>query len=221
VARPPLASTPGRSSSGFGANVNDERRCLIIDKQPTIRLGVRGLLASRYEVEEATDGRDALGLITSVGDFDVAIVELASANGEALTGLPAIRALRKARPALGIVAHSLRPEHHEASEAVGAGALAYVAKSSPASVLETAVDAAAEAEDFIDPAARRNGHSITPRQRQILQLYANGLSTENAAQRLGVSTETVRTHTKAVLARLSARDRAHAVAIGIRSSLIE
>ena len=50
------------------------------------------------------------------------------------------------------------------------GRIAYVAKSSPASVLETAVDAAAEAEDFIDPAARRNGHSITPRQRQILQL---------------------------------------------------
>ena len=141
--------------------MNDERRCLIIDKQPTIRLGVRGLLASRYEVEEATDGRDALGLITSVGDFDVAIVELASANGEALTGLPAIRALRKARPALGIVAHAARPEHHAASEAIGAGATAYVAKSSPAAVLETAVDAAAEAEDFIDPAARRNGHSLT------------------------------------------------------------
>jgi DNA-binding NarL/FixJ family response regulator len=205
--------------------MNDERRCLIIDSHPTIRLGVRGLLADRYEVEEAADGRDALGLMTSVTDFDVAIVEVIATNGEEyLTGLPAIRALRKARPALGIVAHATRPERHGASEAISAGATAYVAKCSPASALQKAVDAAADAETFIDPAARRgatNGYDITRRQRQILQHYANGLSTEGTAQRLGVSTETVRTHTKAVLSRLSARDRTHAVAIGLRNSLIE
>jgi DNA-binding NarL/FixJ family response regulator len=204
--------------------MNDERRCLIIDSHPTIRLGVRGLLSDRYEVEEAADGRDALGLMTTVTDFDVAIVELVATNGgESLTGLPAIRALRKARPGLGIVAHASRPERHAASEAISAGATAYVAKCSPASELARAVDAAADAETFIDPAARRpsNGQDITRRQREILQLYANGLTTEGTAQRLGVSTETVRTHTKAVLSRLSARDRTHAVAIGLRNSLIE
>jgi DNA-binding NarL/FixJ family response regulator len=204
--------------------MNDERRCLIIDQQPTIRLGVRGLLEPRYEVEEAADGRDGLALITSVGEFDVAIVELASANGgERLTGLGAIRALHKARPGLGIVAHGARPERHAVSEAIDAGATAYVAKSSPAAELERAVDSAADAETFVDPAARgsaANQH-LTRRQRQVLQLYADGVSTEHAAQRLGVSTETVRTHTKGVLERLDARHRAHAVAIGLRSSLIE
>lgn len=204
--------------------MNDERRCLIIDEQPAVRLGVRGLLAGRYEVEEAADGRDALDLITSIGDFDVAIVQLNSANGgDSLTGLRAIRALRKARPGLGIVAHGARPERLQASEAIDAGATAYVAKSSSADELERAIDAAAQAETFVDPATRtRNGrHALTRRQREILQLYANGLSTENAAQRLGLSTETIRTHTKAVLSRLEARDRTHAVAIGMRSSLIE
>jgi DNA-binding NarL/FixJ family response regulator len=204
--------------------MNDERRCLIIDQQPAIRLGVRGLLAGRYEVEEAEDGRDALDLIKTIGDFDVAIVELTSANGgDRLTGVPAIKALRKARPGLGIVAHGSHPERLAASEAIGAGATAYVAKSSPAAELERAVDAAADAETFVDPAARKkNGrHLLTRRQREILQLYANGLSTEHAAQRLGLSTETIRTHTKAVLSRLEARDRTHAVAIGLRSSIIE
>ena len=55
--------------------MSEERRCLVIDGHPTIRLGVRGLLASRYEVEEASDGRGALELLTALGDFDVAIVE--------------------------------------------------------------------------------------------------------------------------------------------------
>jgi two-component system, NarL family, response regulator len=205
--------------------MNEERRCLVIDKQPAVRLGVRGLLSDRYEVEEAADGQDALQLISAIGDFDVAIVELVlTANGgtESLLGIPAIRALHRARPALGIVAHAARPERHAASEAIDAGAIAYVAKSSPTTALERAVDAAAEAETFVDPAARSAGRrELTRRQRQILQLYADGHSTENAAHELGLSTETVRTHTKALLARLEARDRTHAVAIGLRGALIE
>jgi len=206
--------------------MNEERRCLVIDEQPAVRLGVRGLLSDRYEVEEAIDGQDALEMISSVGDFDVAIVELAlAANGgtaNSLLGIPAIRALHRARPGLGIVAHGARPERHAASEAIDAGATAYVAKSSPTTALARAVDAAAEAERFVDPAANSAARrELTRRQRQILQLYADGHSTEIAARELGLSTETVRTHTKALLARLEARDRTHAVAIGLRSALIE
>ncbi len=209
--------------------VNEERRCLVIDQHPTVRLGVRELLASRYAVEEASEGRGGLDLLTSLGDFDVAIVELApSTNGNGaeatLTGIPAIRALRQASAGLGIVAHARRPERHAATQALRAGATAYVAKSSPVEALQEAVDAAAEAERFVDPNARRKrkGPSgITRRQRQILQLYADGLATSTVAKRLDLSTETVRTHTKAVLARLEARDRTHAVAIGLRNSLIE
>jgi DNA-binding NarL/FixJ family response regulator len=202
---------------------NDERRCLIIDAQPAIRLGVRGALGDRYDVEEAADGHDALELI-GFGGFDVAIVELAAANGrDTMCGLTGIRALRKASPGLGIVAYGARAERHSASEAIAAGATAFVAKSSSTTELVRAVDAAAAAETFVDPAARkRNGEThLTRRQREILQLYANGLSTQTAAQELGLSTETVRTHTKAVLSRLEARDRTHAVAIGLRSSLID
>jgi DNA-binding NarL/FixJ family response regulator len=204
--------------------MSDERRCLVIDEQPAIRLGIRGLLADRYEVEEAEDGRDALELINAIGDFDVAIVELAASNGdELLLGIPAIRALRKARPGLGIVAHASHPQRRAATEAIAAGATAYVAKSSPTAALAEAVDAAADAESFVDPATARTGGGprLTRRQREILQLYADGLSTAKAAKQLGLSTETVRTHTKGMLARLGAGDRTHAVAIGIRKHLID
>ena len=199
---------------------------MVIDAQPTVRLGVREVLGQRYEVEEAENGDGALELLTSIGNFDVAIVDLGLANGERggdLCGMGAIRALRQAQPGLGIVAHGPEAQHHAATEAIKAGATAYVVKSSSVEELNRAVDAAVDAERFVDPAAGRprRGSAITRRQREILQLYADGQSTERVAKRLGLSAETVRTHTKAILARLGARDRAHAVAIALRSWLIE
>jgi DNA-binding NarL/FixJ family response regulator len=208
-------------SRGFG--VTEERRCLIIDEQPTVRLGVRRLLGDRYEVEEAEDGRGAMKVITSLGEFDVAIVQLAP-SGPGASGKSSIRKLRKAKPGIGIVAHGSRAERHAAAEALDAGATAYVAKSSPPEALAHAVDAAVDARTYVDPAAVENpngGPALTRRQREILQHYADGRSTAEVADRLGLSTETIRTHTKAALSRLEAKDRAHAVAIGLRSSLIE
>jgi DNA-binding NarL/FixJ family response regulator len=203
--------------------LSHEARCLVIDRHPMVRMGVRGLLAHRYQVEEATDGRDALDLLTALGDFDVAIVELGGGNSERLAGFPAVRALHDACPGLGIVAHGARAERHAATEAIDAGATAYVAKSSPVNALTEAVEAAAQAERFVDPAA---GHiagdpTLTRRQREILQHLADGHSTTGVARRLGLSGETVRTHTKAALARLEARGRAHAVAIALRRGLID
>jgi DNA-binding NarL/FixJ family response regulator len=203
--------------------VNDERRCLVIDGHPMVRMGVRRLLGTEYEIEEATDLREGLELITSLGEFDVAIVELAVARRDGRGGLRAIRSLRKAKPALGIVAYGPRPERYAASEAIEAGSTAYVAKSSPPEALAAAVAAAVESERFVDPAANGNGQrtGLTKRQRETLQHYADGRSTDEVAHQLGVTTETVRTHGKAAIARLGARDRAHAIAIGIRNSLIE
>ncbi len=207
--------------------MNDDRRCLVIDAHPTLRRGVRDVLVDRYEVEEADSGNGALELLTSDGDFDVAIVDLSRSTDtgpdEALSGTGTIRALRKAQPSIGIVAHGPHSERHAATEALRAGATAYVVKSSPVEALSQAVDAAAEAERFVDPATGRprGRPSLTRRQRQILQLYADGQSTAKVAQSLGLGAETVRTHTKAILSRLGARDRTHAVAIALRTALIE
>lgn len=205
--------------------MSDERRCLVVDGHPLVRLGVRRLLDERFEVEEATDGGDALEMLNDFGEFDVAIIDLGrgqATDDASPTGTATIKALRKASPGLGIVAHGARAEQRAATEAMKAGATAYVAKSSPAEALDRAVDAAADSEEFVDPAASARGRgALTRRQGQILQMIADGHSTSGAAKRLGLSSETVRTHTKAALARLGARDRAHAVAIGLRSSLID
>ena len=210
--------------------MTEEARCLIVDDQPLVRLGVRRLLDDRFEViDEAEDGDGALQMVTDVEDFDIAIVDTGrpATGGGGISGTRMIRALLDARPGLGIVAHGDRPERHVAAEAIRAGARAYVSKSSPAIELSRAVDAAsAEAETFVDPAAdtgsgANSSPALTRRQREILQLFADGLSTDRAAKSLGLSPETVRTHIKAVLARLGARDRAHAVAIAFRGGLID
>jgi DNA-binding NarL/FixJ family response regulator len=186
-------------------------------------MGVRGLLGARYDVEEAADWRGALDALTETGAFDVAVVELDGRDrpkGEP-GGASMIRAIRKAMPGTGIVAHARRAERHSLNEALEAGASAYVAKSSPAEALERAVDAAVDSNRFVDPATNGTGSPLTRRQREVLQLLADGVSTAGAAKRLGLSAETVRTHTKATIRRLQARDRAHAVAIALRSGLID
>ena len=201
-------------------------RCLVVEPQPLVRLGMRRVLDPGYEIEELTSRDEAVDLVRSIGDYDVVVVDIRSRVGgstEELTGSDAIRELRKAEPALGIVAHGDRAERHLATQALSAGASAYVSRGAGPDELRSAVAAAVEQERFVDPAVPGPGSRgrLTRRQRQILQLLANGGSTTIAAEELQVSEETVRTHTKNLIARLEARNRAHAVAIGLRESLIE
>ena len=201
-----------------------ERCCMIIDAHPVVRLGVRRVLEKGWEFEELVDGKGAIEILTSVGRIEVAIVEMRSAERGAPSGPATIRSLLHYQPGLGVIGYGGRMERHAMAEALDAGASAYVSKHSPPATLQRAVDAVTDFKPFIDPEVERSGTGqvpITPRQRQILQLFANGHSTDDAAERLGLSTETVRTHAKASLPRLGARDRAHAIAIAIRGGLIE
>lgn len=188
-----------------------------------VRIGVRGLLDDRYDVEEAADWRGALDALTETGGFDVAVVELEGRDrpkGEP-RGASLIEKLRKAMPGAGIVAHARRPERHAVTAALDAGASAYVAKSSSPETLEQAIEAAVDSSRYVDPAINGSGSPLTRRQREVLQLHADGLTTDGVAQRLALSSETIRTHMKASIRRLDARDRAHAVAIALRSGLID
>lgn len=198
----------------------------MIDPQPLVRLGVREALAGDFEIHESESRDEAVGLIRDVGSIDVAIVDLrrdpASPDG-ALHGDEAIRALRKTAPGLGIVAHGERPDRHLATASLQAGASAYVARTAAAELMARAALAALEQERFVDPAVPPSGTrgKLTRRQREILQLLSDGGSTVLAARELGLSEETVKTHTKNILARLGAKNRTHAVAIALRECLID
>ena len=201
--------------------------CLVIDGHPLVRLGVRRILEDGFEVHESQSREEALELVRDVGDFDVAILDmrLRHLNGSqpAISGPETIRILLRSAPALGVVAYGDRPERHNASVALQAGACAYVARTAGAEALRRAVEAAAAQETFVDPDVPPKGSrgKLTRRQRQILQLLADGESTTVAARELDLSEETVKTHTKNALARLGARNRTHAVAIALRECLVD
>jgi DNA-binding NarL/FixJ family response regulator len=198
----------------------------VIDGHPLVRLGVRNALRDGFVVDEMETRADAVELVRDIGSFDVAIVDMRRWENDGLPSLDgndAIRALRKAKPGLGIVAHGERPERHLANSALQAGASAYLARTAAAELLMRAVNAALAQESFVDPAVPPPGSrgKLTRRQREILQLIANGESTTAASRELGLSEETVKTHTRNALARLGARNRTHAVAIALREALIE
>jgi DNA-binding NarL/FixJ family response regulator len=199
----------------------------VIDDHPLVRLGVREVLAGDFEVHETSSREEALELVRDIGDFDVAIVDMRwrqnGAGAAAISGQETIRVLRSASSGLGIVAHGERPERHIATAALQAGASAYIARTAGTAELRRAIDAAAAQESFVDPAVPPKGSrgKLTRRQRQILQLLADGESTTVAARELDLSEETVKTHIKTALARLGAKNRTHAVSIALRECLID
>ncbi len=198
----------------------------MIDDHPLVCLGVREVLAGDFEVHESSSRQEGLDLVRDIGDFDVAIVDMRwHPNGDgqaAISGQETIRVLRRSSAALGIVAHGDRPVRHIATAALGAGASAYVARTAGTEQLRRAALAAAAQESFVDPEVPPKGSrgKLTRRQREILQLLADGESTTVAARELDLSEETVKTHMKLAMARLEARNRSHAVAIALRESLI-
>lgn len=177
-------------------------------------------------MHESETREEGIDLVRDIGDFDVAIIDMrwrGNGEGAAVSGAEAIRMLHRSNVALGIVAHGELPERHLATAAMQAGASAYVARTAGPDELRMAVDAAAAQERFIDPAVPPKGSrgKLTRRQRQILQLLADGESTTVAARELDLSEETVKSHTKHMLVRLGAKNRTHAVAIALRECLID
>lgn len=210
----------------IGSTLSQNHHCLVIDGQPLVRLGIREAIEDAFVVHEVPTREEALDLVRDVGDFDVAVVDMrwrGNGGGSSISGPEAIRMLHRSASGLGIVAHGELPERHLASAALSAGASAYVSRTAGPTELRKAVEAATVQERFVDPAVPPKGSrgKLTQRQRQILQMLADGESTTFAARELDLSEETVKTHTKHALARLGARNRTHAVAIAVRECLID
>ena len=200
-------------------------RCLIIDDHPVVRAGVRAVLEGAFAGARITDAEavEDAGEVASGGPLDVVIVDPWRAGVD--VGQVVGRLKDEVRAP--IVVFTSDGGARLLSEALKAGVKGYVRKDSPSEDLIRAIDAARSGEFYVDPGLSstivldEGDRTLSARQREILQMLADGMQTDAVAEKLGLSTETVRTHTKRILAKLEASTRTQAVAIGIRHGLIE
>ncbi len=199
--------------------------CLIVDDHPVVRAGVRAVLEQAFSGAEIDDAES----VEELGDAgrgeapDVVIVDPWRA------GVDVGDVVRRLQAELDapIVVFTSDGGARLLSEALKAGVKGYVRKDSPSEDLIRAIDAARAGEFYVDPGLSstivldEGDRTLSARQREILQMLADGMQTDAVAEKLGLSTETVRTHTKRILAKLEASTRTQAVAIGIRHGLIE
>jgi DNA-binding NarL/FixJ family response regulator len=201
-------------------------RCLIVDDHPVVRAGVRAVLEQAFDSVEISDAESidqVADVASEAGKPDVVIIDPWRAGVDVGEIVSKLQSQVKAP----IVVFTSDGGARLLAEALKAGVKGYVRKDSPSEDLVRAIEAARTGEFYVDPGLSstivldEGDRSLSARQREILQMLADGMQTDAVAQKLGLSTETVRTHTKRILAKLEASTRTQAVAIGIRHGLIE
>jgi DNA-binding NarL/FixJ family response regulator len=196
----------------------------VIDDHPVVRQGIRALLESALDQVTVTDAATPQAAIDAGGDQpDVVVIDPRAVGGDVAQVVTQLRDKFDA----AIVVFTANGGARLLAESLKAGVRGYVRKDSPPEDLVRAIRAAEAGDFYVDPALsstivlEEGDRTLTARQREILQMLADGMQTEAVARKLGLSTETVRTHTKRILAKLHADTRTQAVAIAIRNSLIE
>jgi DNA-binding NarL/FixJ family response regulator len=209
-------------------------RVLIADDHTLVRAGIRALLQGLEGVEvvaEAGDGREAMAL-AELHRPDVLVTDIAMPH---VSGLELAGRVARELPEARVIILSMHANEEYASRALQAGAAGYLLKDSGLAELELAVRAVVRGETYLSPAVskhviadylRRTGGapasgSVTPRQRQVLRLIAEGKTTKAIARHLEVSAKTVETHRAQLMDRLDIHDVAGLVRYAIRIGLIE
>jgi DNA-binding NarL/FixJ family response regulator len=170
-------------------------------------------------VGEARDGRGAVEAAQRL-DPDVAVLDLAM---EGMGGLEAARLIRETSPATRVVVLTVYESPEVLQRAVAAGAHGFVAKSDVSRTLLAAVGAAARGISFVTPrvAGLASTRPLTGREREVLQLLAEGLTTREVADRLGIRAKTVETHRASLRHKLRLHGFAELVRYAVRSGLVE
>jgi len=207
-------------------------KILLADDHELVRRGVRGLMECHdgWQVcAEAGDGRQAVALATRHAP-DVAVLD---ATMPELGGIEATRQIHAASPGTEILIYTAHPSEQLARDAIAAGAHGYVLKSDPAHVLLAAVEALADHRTFFSAAisracaVKRDGRAraadllrLTPREREILQLLAEGKSNWCVGAILGISEKTVATHREHMMRKLGLESIVELVHYAVRNYLV-
>jgi len=209
-------------------------RVLLADDHALVRAGIRALLEGLEGVTvvaEAGNGSEVLELARKHRP-DVVLLDISMPG---LGGLEASALLKQELPEVRVVMLSMHANEEYVLQALRAGAVGYMLKDSATAELELALQAVMQGETYLSPPISRQvvegyvqrvgaeqpaADHLTPRQRQVLQLIAEGLSTKEIAYRLELSVKTVETHRAQLMERLQIRDIAGLVKYAIRNGLV-
>lgn len=203
-------------------------RVLIADDHPVVRDGLRAMLATQADMElvgEAATGTQAVERARTLRP-DVVLMDLQMPE---LDGPGAIASLRERAPEVHVLVLTTFGTDADITRAIHAGATGYLLKDAPRDQLFNAIRAAARGESVLSPtvATRVLGRmrapaeeALSPRELEILQAVARGLSNREIGRRLYVSEATVKTHLLRIFAKLGVDDRTAAVTLALDRGII-
>jgi len=210
-------------------------RVLLVDDHALVRSGIRMVLQTFDGVQvvaDAQDGRTALALIEKLRP-DVALLDIAMPD---LNGIETAARIRSRFLQTRVVILSMHAGEEYVSQALRAGASGYLLKDATPTEFEFALRAVARGETYLSPRVSgavvekylRSGEpavgpleALTPRQREILQLIAEGRATKQIAAQLGVSIKTVETHRALLMERLGIHNIAGLVRFAVRTGIVQ
>ncbi len=209
-------------------------RILIADDHTLIRSGLRGLISALDGVEvvgEATDGHKALELVESLQP-DLLLTDISMPG---LDGLALMQAITQKSLPTRVLVLSMHTDWSYADRAMRLGAAGYLVKDAGPAEVEIAIRAVARGESFLSPAVsmhmvagyvrlaeaqETDSGPLTPRQREVLKLIAEGLTTKAIARKLDISPKTADTHRVQLMERLGIHDIAGLVRYAIKAGLV-
>jgi DNA-binding NarL/FixJ family response regulator len=193
-------------------------RVLVVDDHPVLRAGLAQLLDEAQDIAlagMAENGEGALALVREC-DPDVVLMDLEMPG---MDGIEATRRLRSERPGTPVVVLTSFSDSERVLDALDAGAVGYLLKGADPDELLRGIRAAAKGESPLAPKAsailaartgRRPAEELTPREREVLLMVAEGLPNKLIARRLEISERTVKGHLTHIFERIGVTDRTQA-----------
>ena len=209
-------------------------RLLLADDHTLVRAGLRKLLEAMPEVEVVGEASDGLALLALAAQLrpNLVLMDIAMPG---LNGLEATARLARQSPDIRVLILSMHQNEEYVRQALRHGAAGYLLKDAAPMELDLAIRAVLRGETYLSPAVSRGvvsdyvqrlrgeetpGTQLTPRQREVLQLVAEGHSTKEIARRLDLSVKTVDTHRSQLMKLLDIHEVAGLVRYAMRVGLI-